>query len=119
MNTHLRTLTRCLAIGLLLVALIPACSRHDAAGGKKSNIDYWTCTMHPSVHAKDPGKCPICAMNLVPVLKRDTSGGKSAATKEETANTPAEKKSGDMEGPGMSRVADETGPDTPDACPVC
>jgi hypothetical protein len=71
MKTHLRTLTRCLAIGLLLVAFLPACSRHDAAGGKKSNIDYWTCTMHPSVHAKDPGNCPICAMTLVPVLKRD------------------------------------------------
>ena len=114
MKTHLRTLTRCLAIGLLLVAFLPACSRHDAAGGKKSNIDYWTCTMHPSVHAKDPGKCPICAMNLVPVLKRDTSGGAPAATKEQTANTPAEKKSGDMEGmPGMSGGAKEAAHERP------
>jgi Cu(I)/Ag(I) efflux system membrane fusion protein len=113
MKTHLRTLTRCLAIGLLLVAFLPACS-HDAAGGKKSNIDYWTCTMHPSVHAKDPGKCPICAMNLVPVLKRDKSGGAPAATEEQTANTPAEKKSGDMEGmPGMSGGAKEAAHERP------
>ncbi|MFQ5604392.1 MAG: efflux RND transporter periplasmic adaptor subunit [bacterium] len=34
-----------------------------------SDIDYYTCTMHPSVHEKQPGKCPICAMNLVPVYK--------------------------------------------------
>jgi Cu(I)/Ag(I) efflux system membrane fusion protein len=26
--------------------------------------------MHPSVHAPDPGKCPICGMDLVPVLKQ-------------------------------------------------
>jgi Cu(I)/Ag(I) efflux system membrane fusion protein len=70
--------------------------------------------MHPSVHAKDPGKCPICAMNLVPVLKRDTSGGAPAATKEQTVNTPAEKKSGDMEGmPGMSGGAKEAAQEGP------
>ena len=70
--------------------------------------------MHPSVHAKDPGKCPICAMNLVPVLKRDTAGGTPAATKEQTANTPAEKKNGDMEGmPGMSGDAKEAAHERP------
>ena len=34
------------------------------------DIDHWTCTMHPSVHSKDPGKCPICDMDLVPVMKK-------------------------------------------------
>ena len=113
MKTHLRRLTGCLAIGLLLVAFIPACSKHNDAGGKEGDIDYWTCTMHPSVHAKDPGKCPICSMDLVPVLKRETPGGAPAATEKKTAPAPAEAKSGDMEGmPGMSggprAVAGET-----------
>ncbi len=27
----------------------------------------WTCSMHPSVHAKHPGKCPICGMTLIPL----------------------------------------------------
>ena len=58
-----------LAIALLLLGITPACSKRDGAGGKDSNVDYWTCTMHPSVHAKDPGKCPICSMDLVPVTK--------------------------------------------------
>src|SRR5213079_3001447 len=58
-----------LAITLLLLAITPACSKRDGAGGRDSNVDYWTCTMHPSVHAKDPGKCPICSMDLVPVTK--------------------------------------------------
>lgn len=34
-----------------------------------AEVDYYTCTMHPSVKHKEPGKCPICAMNLVPVYK--------------------------------------------------
>ena len=53
-----------LAIAVLLLAIAPACSKRDGAGGRDSNVDYWTCTMHPSVHAKDPGKCPICSMDL-------------------------------------------------------
>ena len=72
MKTYLHTFAHCLTISLLLVAFVPGCSKYDAAGGRKSHSDYWTCTMHPSVHAKDPGKCPICSMDLVPVLKRDT-----------------------------------------------
>ena len=44
---------------LLLLASLSACSKHGAMGGRNNKIDYWTCTMHPSVHAKDPGKCPI------------------------------------------------------------
>ncbi len=37
---------------------------------EKNEIDYYTCTMHPSVHEKQPGKCPICSMDLVPVMKK-------------------------------------------------
>src|ERR1043166_345801 len=29
--------------------------------------DYYTCPMHPSVHADRPGKCPVCGMELVHV----------------------------------------------------
>lgn len=34
---------------------------------QEGEILYWTCTMHPSVRMAGPGKCPICAMDLVPV----------------------------------------------------
>jgi len=27
----------------------------------------WTCSMHPQIITDKPGKCPICAMDLVPV----------------------------------------------------
>jgi membrane fusion protein, copper/silver efflux system len=36
---------------------------------KDGEIDYWTCAMHPSVRMKEPGKCPICGMELFPVKK--------------------------------------------------
>ena len=36
---------------------------------EEGEIEYWTCTMHPSVKMAGPGKCPICAMDLVPVRK--------------------------------------------------
>src|SRR5262245_64200472 len=46
-----------------------SCSKKTATG-EPSDVDYYTCTMHPSVHSKDPGKCPICSMDLVPVMKQ-------------------------------------------------
>src|SRR6266705_383251 len=67
-----------LAIAALLLALTPACSKRDGAGGRDSNIDYWTCTMHPSVREKGPGKCPICSMDLVPVMKASATPASSS-----------------------------------------
>ena len=60
-----------LFIAAVLMVAMPACSKHGSDAN--SNIDYWTCTMHPSVHSKDPGKCPICGMTLVPVMKTAAS----------------------------------------------
>jgi Cu(I)/Ag(I) efflux system membrane fusion protein len=38
-------------------------------------ISHYTCPMHPSVHESQPGKCPICGMDLVPVSKEDAASG--------------------------------------------
>ena len=40
---------------------------------EEGNIDYWTCSMHPSVKLKEPGQCPICGMDTVPVYKKQDS----------------------------------------------
>ena len=29
----------------------------------------WTCSMHPQIRQPDPGKCPICAMDLIPIVE--------------------------------------------------
>jgi RND family efflux transporter MFP subunit len=60
-----------IVIGLLLAVV--GCRRH-AAPAKPADVDYYTCSMHPSVHSEDPnGHCPICSMPLVPVKKTITA----------------------------------------------
>lgn len=46
---------------------------------EQGKIKYWTCTMHPSVRAAEPGKCPICAMDLVPVREQTETPTETAA----------------------------------------
>jgi len=61
-------------LGLSLLALT-ACSRSaQETKAADSNVAYYTCTMHPFVRSQDPkGKCPVCGMDLVPVLKSTAS----------------------------------------------
>jgi len=35
-------------------------------------ITEWTCSMHPHIRRTEPGKCPICGMDLIPVGKTAT-----------------------------------------------
>ena len=52
-------------------------------------VDYYTCTMHPSVKQKKPGKCPICAMDLVPIYKEGNAPQTDAGDKQvRTVNVP-------------------------------
>ena len=43
-----------------------------AASGR--NILYYQSSMHPWIKSDQPGKCPICGMNLVPVYEGDATG---------------------------------------------
>ena len=38
-----------------------------AADGKTTKVQVWTCSMHPQIRMPGPGKCPICAMDLIPL----------------------------------------------------
>ena len=33
----------------------------------------WTCAMHPQIRMEEPGKCPICGMELIPLVKSSTN----------------------------------------------
>lgn len=48
---------------------------HAAHAGDPSEVEYYTCSMHPSVKQEQPGTCPICAMNLTPVTKGEIESG--------------------------------------------
>jgi len=79
----MRMFTQKITVLIALVALLigaASCAKKGASS-KPSNVDYYTCTMHPSVKSQDPhGKCPICSMDLVPVLKSETGKGGSGET---------------------------------------
>ncbi len=67
------------AAGLALVllgALVASVScRKQGTDLKPADVDYYTCTMHPSVRQQSPkDKCPICGMDLVPVKKKPAPG---------------------------------------------
>lgn len=36
-------------------------------GTPADKILFWTCSMHPNIQKQNPGKCPICGMDLIPV----------------------------------------------------
>ena len=79
---------------VLVVLLIAPGRSKSSKATKPPNVDYYTCTMHPSVKSQDPnGKCPICSMDLVPVMKR--TGGE---TKPAASPQMQETKSGQMQG---------------------
>lgn len=44
---------------------------HEAETAKAT---IWTCSMHPQIRMENPGKCPICAMDLIAL----TQGGTTA-----------------------------------------
>src|SRR5260221_10610165 len=57
---------------IALTVFLVSCSK-GGSSAKPDNVDYYTCTMHPSVRSQDPkAKCPICSMDLVPVMKKGT-----------------------------------------------
>jgi Cu(I)/Ag(I) efflux system membrane fusion protein len=45
---------------------------HDHDHVHASEDQVWTCSMHPQIRSEKPGKCPLCAMDLIPVR---SSGG--------------------------------------------
>src|SRR5437773_348170 len=63
---------------LTVLFISSACSKPNQST-KSPDVDYYTCTMHPSVHAEAPGKCPICGMELVPVMKKNSSASTAAS----------------------------------------
>lgn len=40
---------------------------HGAGVSAGAGIKFWSCSMHPQVRQPNPGKCPICSMDLIPI----------------------------------------------------
>jgi Cu(I)/Ag(I) efflux system membrane fusion protein len=62
-------------VGSLAEAAAHAEAVHGADPADPDAVAFWTCPMHPSVKASEPGRCPICSMDLVPVSQGEVSSG--------------------------------------------
>ncbi|MFD2515371.1 efflux RND transporter periplasmic adaptor subunit [Pontibacter locisalis] len=58
----------------LLILFLGACTekQHEQAGAEEQ---IYTCPMHPQIVQNEPGICPICNMDLVPVSQSGTEQG--------------------------------------------
>ncbi len=66
-----------LAIGYFVLnkPTTPSSEQHDLNSVEMKSVEeeqIWTCSMHPQVRQNEPGLCPICEMDLIP-LEANTS----------------------------------------------
>ena len=62
-----------LILSLFSVALISFSCNSEDKSGETANVEegqLWTCGMHPEVIVDEPGQCPKCGMNLVPIKQK-------------------------------------------------
>jgi len=61
-------------VGAGVVWMAKSHSPASAAAASGRKILYYQSSMHPWIKSDQPGKCPICGMNLVPVYEGDATG---------------------------------------------
>ncbi len=48
--------------------------KHEAHSHSQSiSQEEYTCSMHPQIRQSEPGKCPLCGMDLIPVANEGNS----------------------------------------------
>src|ERR1041385_8559616 len=85
------------------------------ASSNDRHVLYYTCSMHPQVHADKPGDCPICGMKLVAVYAKT-----DASVAADSASTPTDTNSA---GRKVLYYQSSMHPwiksDKPGKCPIC
>jgi membrane fusion protein, copper/silver efflux system len=79
-----------LAIGLLLGWLLfGRTAKNDTIEHDHLSMEatesIWTCSMHPQIRKNEPGKCPICGMELIPLESSEGSLDPMAVSMSPTA----------------------------------
>ena len=76
-----------LIVGLVLGASLVRLGSCGASEGNHTEHTHppdqsvettWTCAMHPQIRKSEPGQCPICGMDLIPISSGDDRGARSA-----------------------------------------
>jgi Cu(I)/Ag(I) efflux system membrane fusion protein len=74
-----------LVVGLLAGWLIFGGSSKETHEGHNHTVtetadeSIWTCSMHPQIRQPEPGDCPICGMDLIPLDDEQDEGSDPAA----------------------------------------
>ncbi|MFY0686614.1 MAG: efflux RND transporter periplasmic adaptor subunit [Cyclobacteriaceae bacterium] len=71
----LGTLILGLGLGWVFFAGEKEADLADHQHGMETISSDWTCSMHPQIRQKEPGSCPICGMDLIPVGSNEMSDG--------------------------------------------
>lgn len=61
---------------MLLTWWSPATGQHEHGTTPSSSADteeIWTCSMHPQIRQDEPGDCPICGMDLIPLTENTSN----------------------------------------------
>ncbi|MCY1721085.1 efflux RND transporter periplasmic adaptor subunit [Prolixibacteraceae bacterium Z1-6] len=51
-----------------------AIENHEGHDHESEDPTTWTCSMHPQIKQDNPGDCPICGMDLIPLSSMQTEG---------------------------------------------
>jgi membrane fusion protein, copper/silver efflux system len=75
LNSHIVRLFAALVAGAILGVWLKggATLEHEVVISTDSD-SVWTCSMHPQIRQNEPGNCPICGMELIPVPGRAVQG---------------------------------------------
>lgn len=65
----------------------------------------WTCSMHPQIRLPEPGKCPICFMDLIPVKEDAATNGVEAVSLRHIRLSPEARKLAEVEVAPVERRA--------------
>jgi len=55
-------------LAAVMLIILGSCTTKKVDSTKVTDT-YYTCSMHPQIMEENPGKCPICGMNLIAVKK--------------------------------------------------
>ena len=72
-------------IGFLLDSSHQPSSSLPTLTPSSSHQKVWTCSMHPQIRESGPGDCPLCGMDLVPVLSLHEEVGENEVQMTEAA----------------------------------
>jgi Cu(I)/Ag(I) efflux system membrane fusion protein len=70
----------------IFLAVVSACNtknKEEKVGNKSKETTFYTCSMDPQIKEDQPGKCPICHMELTPVKLDESNSNEISLSKQQ------------------------------------